>query len=51
MKNLDSDLTEDSIGEDTGGDGVLKGLRKPQATPPQLLRHRELSVSEIELND
>ena len=37
--------------KDTGGDGVLKGLRKPQATPPQLLRHRELSVSEIELND
>ncbi|PSP26707.1 MAG: hypothetical protein BRC55_00080 [Cyanobacteria bacterium SW_8_48_13] len=32
------------IEKDTGGDGVLKGLRKPQATPPQLLRHLELSV-------
>ena len=47
MKSLGSDSTEDSTEEDTGGDGVLKGLRKPQATPPQLLRHRELSVSEI----
>ena len=36
MKNLDSDLTEDYIGEDTGG---------------EVIRHRELSVSEIELND
>ena len=31
MKNLDSDLIEDSIGEETGGEGVLKGLRFPQA--------------------
>ena len=37
--------------KDTGGDGVLKGLRKPEATPPQLLRHRELSVSEIAWSD
>ena len=32
-------------GEDTGCDGVHKGLREPEATTPQLLRTLKLSVA------
>jgi hypothetical protein len=39
--------TEKPLVEDTGGDGALRGARKPRTTTPQLFRHRELSVTEL----
>ena len=41
MKNLDSDLTEDSIGEETGGDGVLLDV----ASFAGLFSHRSMALA------